>query len=75
MRIESATIIAIFLIRICCRSRQRRSSKPPARKPELPWEKRARYVADFGVTDYDAAVRPAIFPLRAIWHAAAGARN
>jgi aspartyl-tRNA(Asn)/glutamyl-tRNA(Gln) amidotransferase subunit B len=26
------------------------------RKPELPWEKRARYVADFGVTDYDAAV-------------------
>lgn len=27
-----------------------------ARKPELPWEKRSRYVADFGVTDYDAAV-------------------
>jgi aspartyl-tRNA(Asn)/glutamyl-tRNA(Gln) amidotransferase subunit B len=27
-----------------------------ARKPELPWEKRARYVAEFGVTDYDAAV-------------------
>ena len=27
-----------------------------SRKPELPWEKRARYVADFGVTDYDAAV-------------------
>ncbi len=26
------------------------------RKPELPWEKRSRYVADFGVTDYDAAV-------------------
>ncbi len=26
------------------------------RKPELPWEKRARYVADFGVTAYDAAV-------------------
>jgi len=27
-----------------------------ARKPELPWEKRARYIADFGVTEYDAAV-------------------
>ncbi len=27
-----------------------------ARKPELPWEKRSRYVADFGVTEYDAAV-------------------
>ncbi len=27
-----------------------------ARKPELPWEKRARYVNDFGVTEYDAAV-------------------
>lgn len=27
-----------------------------SRKPELPWEKRARYVSDFGVTDYDAAV-------------------
>ena len=27
-----------------------------ARKPELPWEKRSRYVADFGVTDYDASV-------------------
>jgi aspartyl-tRNA(Asn)/glutamyl-tRNA(Gln) amidotransferase subunit B len=26
------------------------------RKPELPWEKRARFVADFGVSDYDAAV-------------------
>lgn len=26
------------------------------REPELPWEKRARYVADFGVTEYDAAV-------------------
>jgi aspartyl-tRNA(Asn)/glutamyl-tRNA(Gln) amidotransferase subunit B len=25
-------------------------------KPELPWEKRARYVSDFGVTEYDAAV-------------------
>jgi len=27
-----------------------------ARKPELPWEKRARYISDFGVTEYDAAV-------------------
>ena len=27
-----------------------------SRKPELPWEKRSRYVADFGVTEYDAAV-------------------
>jgi aspartyl-tRNA(Asn)/glutamyl-tRNA(Gln) amidotransferase subunit B len=27
-----------------------------ARKPELPWEKRARFVSDFGVSDYDAAV-------------------
>ncbi|GAB4176610.1 MAG: Asp-tRNA(Asn)/Glu-tRNA(Gln) amidotransferase subunit GatB [Terrimicrobiaceae bacterium] len=26
------------------------------RKPELPWEKRARYVRDFGITEYDAAV-------------------
>lgn len=26
------------------------------RLPELPWEKRARYVADFGVTEYDASV-------------------
>lgn len=27
-----------------------------ARKPELPWHKRERYVRDFGITDYDAAV-------------------
>ena len=26
------------------------------RKPELPWDKRARFVADFGVSDYDAAI-------------------
>ncbi|CAN5746128.1 Asp-tRNA(Asn)/Glu-tRNA(Gln) amidotransferase subunit GatB [soil metagenome] len=26
------------------------------RLPELPWEKRSRYVADFGVTEYDATV-------------------
>lgn len=27
-----------------------------ARKPELPWEKRARFVSEFGVSDYDASV-------------------
>ncbi len=27
-----------------------------ARQPELPWDKRARFVADYGVSDYDAAV-------------------
>ena len=27
-----------------------------ARKPELPWEKRSRFVSEFGVSDYDAAV-------------------
>lgn len=27
-----------------------------ARKPELPWEKRDRYVRDYGLTPYDAAV-------------------
>jgi len=26
------------------------------RRPELPWDKRARFVADYGVSDYDAAV-------------------
>jgi aspartyl-tRNA(Asn)/glutamyl-tRNA(Gln) amidotransferase subunit B len=26
------------------------------RLPELPWEKRARFVADYGVSDYDAGV-------------------
>ena len=26
------------------------------RKPELPWEKRTRFVSDFGVSDYDASV-------------------
>lgn len=26
------------------------------RQPELPWDKRARFVADFGVSDYDAAI-------------------
>ena len=27
-----------------------------SRKPELPWEKRSRYVSDFSVTEYDASV-------------------
>ena len=27
-----------------------------ARKPELPWEKRARFVTEYGVSDYDASV-------------------
>jgi aspartyl-tRNA(Asn)/glutamyl-tRNA(Gln) amidotransferase subunit B len=27
-----------------------------SRKPELPWEKRSRYVNDFSVTEYDASV-------------------
>jgi aspartyl-tRNA(Asn)/glutamyl-tRNA(Gln) amidotransferase subunit B len=27
-----------------------------ARMPELPWDKRARFVRDFGVSDYDAGV-------------------
>jgi aspartyl-tRNA(Asn)/glutamyl-tRNA(Gln) amidotransferase subunit B len=27
-----------------------------SRKPELPWDKRSRYVKEFGITDYDAAV-------------------
>ncbi len=27
-----------------------------SRKPELPWEKRARYVSEYAVTEYDAAV-------------------
>ena len=35
-------------------------------KPELPWEKRARYVADFGVTEYDAAVLAADLPTAAL---------
>jgi aspartyl-tRNA(Asn)/glutamyl-tRNA(Gln) amidotransferase subunit B len=26
------------------------------RQPELPWDKRARFVADFGVSEYDASV-------------------
>ena len=46
------------------------------RKPELPWEKRARYVADFGVTEYDAAVLAADLPTARFFEtAAAGAKK
>jgi aspartyl-tRNA(Asn)/glutamyl-tRNA(Gln) amidotransferase subunit B len=46
------------------------------RKPELPWEKRARYVADFGVTEYDAAVLASdLATARYFETAAAGARK
>ncbi|HEY5744102.1 MAG TPA: Asp-tRNA(Asn)/Glu-tRNA(Gln) amidotransferase subunit GatB [Terrimicrobiaceae bacterium] len=41
------------------------------RKPELPWEKRARYVADFGVTEYDAAVLASDLSTAAYFEAAA----
>jgi aspartyl-tRNA(Asn)/glutamyl-tRNA(Gln) amidotransferase subunit B len=42
-----------------------------ARKPELPWEKRARFVADFGVSDYDAAVLANDLPLASYFETAA----
>lgn len=42
-----------------------------ARKPELPWEKRSRYVADFGVTEYDAAVIANDLPLAKYFETAA----
>ena len=46
------------------------------RKPELPWEKRARYVADFGVTEYDAAVLASDLATASYFEiAAAGARK
>jgi aspartyl-tRNA(Asn)/glutamyl-tRNA(Gln) amidotransferase subunit B len=46
------------------------------RKPELPWEKRARYVADFAVTEYDAAVLASdLSTARFFEMAAAGARK
>ncbi len=45
-------------------------------KPELPWEKRARYVADFGVTEYDAAVLASDLSVASYFEAAAaGARK
>ena len=42
-----------------------------SRKPELPWEKRSRYVADFGVTEYDAAVLANDLPLSQYFETAA----
>jgi len=46
------------------------------RIPELPWQKRARYVADFGVTEYDAAVLANDLPLsRYFEEAARGAKK
>ena len=45
-------------------------------KPELPWEKRARYVSDFGVTEYDAAVLASNLATASYFEsAAAGARK
>jgi aspartyl-tRNA(Asn)/glutamyl-tRNA(Gln) amidotransferase subunit B len=47
-----------------------------ARRPELPSEKRARFVAEYGVTDYDASVLAAERPLADYFDAAAkGARK
>jgi aspartyl-tRNA(Asn)/glutamyl-tRNA(Gln) amidotransferase subunit B len=37
----------------------------------LPWEKRARYVADFGVTEYDAAVLASDLSMASYFEAAA----
>jgi aspartyl-tRNA(Asn)/glutamyl-tRNA(Gln) amidotransferase subunit B len=46
------------------------------RRPELPAEKRARFVAEFGVTDYDASVLASERPLAEYFDAAAhGARR
>jgi len=42
-----------------------------ARMPELPWEKRDRYVRDFGVTEYDAFVLADDLALAAYFEAAA----
>ena len=42
-----------------------------ARQPELPWDKRARFVADFGVSDYDAAVLANDLDLAAYFETAA----
>jgi len=46
------------------------------RHPELPWDKRARFVADYGVSDYDAAVLANDLGLAAYFETAAqGARK
>lgn len=42
-----------------------------ARQPELPWDKRARFVADFGVSEYDAAVLANDLDLAAYFETAA----
>ena len=42
-----------------------------ARHPELPWDKRARFVADYGVSDYDAAVLANDLELAAYFETAA----
>ena len=41
------------------------------RKPELPWEKRARFVSDFGVSDYDASVLASDLALASYFETAA----
>ena len=41
------------------------------RKPELPWDKRARFVADYGVSDYDAAILANDLDLAAYFETAA----
>ena len=47
-----------------------------ARMPELPWDKRARFVADYGVSDYDAAILANDLDLSAYFESAArGARK
>jgi aspartyl-tRNA(Asn)/glutamyl-tRNA(Gln) amidotransferase subunit B len=42
-----------------------------SRKPELPWEKRARFVSEFGVSDYDASVLANDLALAAYFETAA----
>jgi aspartyl-tRNA(Asn)/glutamyl-tRNA(Gln) amidotransferase subunit B len=41
------------------------------RQPELPWDKRARFIADFGVSEYDAAVLANDLELAAYFETAA----
>ena len=46
------------------------------RQPELPWDKRARFIADFGVSEYDASVLANDLELAAYFETAArGAKN
>lgn len=45
-------------------------------QPELPWDKRSRFVADYGVSEYDAAVLANDLALAAYFETAAkGAKN